>query len=161
MIFWFEQLLSQYSIYERITIYRTSTNQNASHIVNPGASNHTQSFRGKNHSFHPPPKVLQWRQGPPYMLCLQFSNFFLIACIFLCLIDYLYMKKKIVFWSFLLFIFDLNLISFIFVIFDILAVFILCVWCDIFSLLLCMIVNYLSLLTQLIDKPCMIVSSID
>ncbi|XP_078332506.1 transient receptor potential cation channel subfamily M member-like 2 isoform X3 [Crassostrea virginica] len=52
------QLLSQYSIYERITIYRTSTNQNASHIVNPGASNHTQSFRGKNHSFHPPPKML-------------------------------------------------------------------------------------------------------
>ena len=144
MIFWFEQLLSQYSIYERITIYRTSTNQNASHIVNPGASNHTQSFRGKNHSFHPPPKVLQCMASRTTLHALfAVFNFFLIACIFLCLIDYLYMKKKIVFWSFLLFIFDLNLISFIFVIFDILAVFILCVWCDIFSLLLCMIFNYL------------------
>ncbi|XP_011433265.3 transient receptor potential cation channel subfamily M member-like 2 isoform X3 [Magallana gigas] len=50
-------LLSQYSIYERITIYRTSTNQNASLIINPSASNNTQSFRGKNHSFHPPQKM--------------------------------------------------------------------------------------------------------
>lgn len=67
VVFWFEQLLSQYSIYERITIYRTSTNQNASHIINPSASNNTQSFRGKNHSFHPPQKVLQ--------LCPKLTSF--------------------------------------------------------------------------------------
>ncbi|XP_061167153.1 transient receptor potential cation channel subfamily M member-like 2 [Saccostrea echinata] len=52
------QLLSQYSIYERITIYRTSTNQNTPHVINPSASNHTQSLRGKNHSFHPTTKMV-------------------------------------------------------------------------------------------------------
>ncbi|XP_062614395.1 transient receptor potential cation channel subfamily M member-like 2 isoform X2 [Saccostrea cucullata] len=52
------QLLSQYSIYERITIYRTSTNQNAPHVINPSASNHTQSLRGKNPSFHPTTKMV-------------------------------------------------------------------------------------------------------